>query len=131
LGWNWIAKIYEGVSKHILKEMSEIDGVTEFVSAYLGYLLLGLVGLAIVSGAFYLWLIFVDYDNSKTLITMTKFIGNIVLWLYITWIMLFADGLITLIGAALVALARLGVIFSRAVMWRISRYPKGPLAGLL
>ena len=44
LGWNWIAKIYEGVSKHILKEMSEIDGVTEFVSAYLGYLLLDWLG---------------------------------------------------------------------------------------
>jgi hypothetical protein len=88
----------------------------------------GLIVLAIVTALFY-WLIGLveGIDWMKGLLF---YVGNFYTGLVVTWVLLFVDGLITLIIATLLWPARLLVILGRWFMWRVSSYPKGPVAAL-
>jgi hypothetical protein len=46
----------------------------------------------------------------------------------IVWFLIVIDGIVTLSGAVVVLLGQLTVAVARSIMWRISRFPKGPVA---
>lgn len=134
-GWSWgiVSKVFESVSTKVFDILGKIRGIWRFILVYISFMLSGAVIVilaGIVLGSIIEFLGWDERDPPFYFRYALFYVGNLYVGLIVTWVLLFIDGLFTLIGAALVWVASLLVAVARGFMWRVAGYPKGPLAAL-
>jgi len=128
--WGYVEKGYKAFAPDIIKSLANANSYMELVVEYFWIILLGSLLLALCFAI----LIGVGYfvegwgSFSRYLVGMG---GNFTLGMAICWFCVIIDGVVTMFGALIVLVLRSLVDAARWIMWRISSYPKGPLAGVL
>jgi hypothetical protein len=129
-GWAWSLayKVFNGIGKQVIRELSLVDSIPGFLMLYL---ILAALGLLVIAGLGWLVLWSIPRLLGTIWFMVLKFSLNFYIGLIVTWIAIFLDGVITLTVAMLIWPFRLVIVIARAFMWRVSSYPKGPLAALI
>jgi hypothetical protein len=121
--------------------LNTAENITQFTAYYLIMMILGMIIIGIIwvmfkeintylgiNGAYVIY--HGDIEAYRILLLWRAEI-TVLFGVFLIWSILFLDGLFTLLGALLVQASRIVVYASRAVMWRIASYPKGPLAAVV
>jgi hypothetical protein len=128
LGWIWSSKVFDHVGEFVFKRLAQTQTLKAFIRVYLLFAIGGLV-LVVAVGAVAYWLSgFFTYGSFW--FRAFQFTMNLYVGLVVTWIVMFLDGVLTLIVAALILPLRLLIAFAQWFMGCVSRYARGPLAAL-
>jgi hypothetical protein len=124
----YMSKVFDSVGQRVISSLAGARTIAAFVIRYLGYAFLGLL---LIAGC---WPMLSEARASipqnvfaRSLLGMA---GSFYLGLVGTWLAIFLDGVLTLTVAALLLPCRLMIQFFGAFMWRVSSYPKGPVAAI-
>jgi len=128
LGWSWSSKVFDLVGEFVFRRLAETQTLKAFVRAYLSFAVGGLA-LVVAVGAVTYWLSgFFTYRSFW--FRAFQFTTNFYVGLVATWIVMFLDGVLTLIVAALILPVQLLTAFAQWFMGRVSAYSRGPLVAL-
>jgi hypothetical protein len=128
-GWSFVSKIFFAISRPVLNILSKASSFIEFIITYALFMAVGL--FVVFIGIWFLYITgYSDALAGNRASTTVHIVGLFVFALVATWVLIFADGIVTLVGVCFVWLAHVGVVTARAIMWRVARYPKGPFAAL-
>ena len=128
--WQYVAKAYEKVGIPIVNYLADSDDYYSLIGGYAQVIFGGGLVLALCTLAMYA-LYFVVEHWWVFFRIMFRLGASFVFGMILCWIGIIIDGIVTLLGACLVYVARTVVDAARRLMWRISTYPKGPLTATL
>ena len=114
------------VGQPIVDIMANVKTLPQYAIRYFAVMIGGALALAIIG---FVYVSVFDLDVAKPSARET-FIGYIYGGVVLTYLGLILDGVITFLGAAAVCAARWGIAIAAGTMWRVSLYPKGPLAAV-
>lgn len=125
--WLLTLASFSTIGSGVFNYLDTQQTVTKFVLAYVA-MAGGLLCFIVGAGALIYW--------QRHLIEAGGFLGfaiagNLYIALIVTWLVIFLDGVVTLVIAASIWPLRLLIVAARWFMWRVSSYPKGPLAALI
>jgi hypothetical protein len=127
--WWVVSRVYERIGRPILKGLADAESYSDLVVGYLFVTFGGAICIGLCLLFFY-W-VFGSALEFEKLSFLGKISANWIFGLTVTWLLLIVDGIVTLFVAPLIFVARLAVDSARWLMWRISQYPRGPLAATL
>jgi hypothetical protein len=129
--WCWAQsiKVFEFIGEEVFIALAGAKNMRAFVFAFLALALVGLVAVLGIGAVFYWALSYIEFGSFWH--RVLQFLGNFYVGLVVTWVIVILDGAITLSIAAFVWPLRFAIATGRWFMWRVSSYPKGPLAALI
>jgi hypothetical protein len=131
-GWQWgfVVKAYEHVGEPLIEALATASSYGSLIGGYVAVIFGGVLVLGLC--ALILYLVAEITANWWSPIKFWVGLGgNFVFGMFLCWLGIIVDGIATMIGALIVFVLRTVVDAARWLMWRVSTYPKGPLAATL